>query len=485
MEVKRVALPNRNPNHFLQLKKQTKALPFIGPILDFFWTVLTQPKNQLRLGLQYLHQQIKLPRVIKEVQRQVAQVECTQPLYHFTHPTQNVANNHCEDLAKIIFQRLNHFSRGARILEMNCCLGYFSYYFADHGYIVEGLDPDPRSIEICHLLQNFNKSPIAFSVGEFSHDFIATLAAHRYDIIFLFKLIPILVSQLGVDALQNLMVALLEKIPILLVEAPSEAAKTDVLYVFAKCVDASIEQLPLPSSAATIYLIMKNTVTVQEKPYKILSRKFMAYLGAGHFSRFYYDCEEVFIKKYLVSPTLQHDAQILQEIAHYQQLPQNPFFPDLLNYVHQDDAISAVFSKLPGTNLYDLLTTGAQIEALPVFRQIVHALIFLFEHGLFHNDVRLWNVMYDEGKAYLFDLGLAAKIEKEQTTLALLWLIHQLHHLQHYDFEYPITAKPRFEYIQLQEGFKSIVHFLERSSSFAEFVDWFREQSIAEGKREA
>jgi hypothetical protein len=73
-------------------------------------------------------------------------------------------------------------------------------------------------------------------------------------------------------------------------------------------------------------------------------------------------------------------------------------------------------------------------------------------------------------RRYLLDLGLARKEESENTNLALLWIIAQLHHVNYYNFDYPLKTAPSINKEYLKPGFLDIVTSLEETQDFGKFL---------------
>lgn len=66
----------------------------------------------------------------------------------------------------------------------------------------------------------------------------------------------------------------------------------------------------------------------------------------------------------------------------------------------------------------------AQIEA--IVRDLLQALQELHGEGVFHNDVRSWNVLWDGERARLIDFADASRIDFDGDLASVLWLVHAL-----------------------------------------------------------
>ena len=63
----------------------------------------------------------------------------------------------------------------------------------------------------------------------------------------------------------------------------------------------------------------------------------------------------------------------------------------------------------------------SQIEA--IVRDLLESLQELHGEGLFHNDVRSWNVLWDGEKARLIDFADASRIDFDGDLASVLWLV--------------------------------------------------------------
>lgn len=416
-----------------------------------------------------------------------------QPLYNFAFLKNKHPQRVCIDRADTIYQEIKTLGKGGHILNIGCGIGYYAYYFADRGYLVNGIDNDPHAISICKLLQRINgkKKKVNFSISEFSKEFLEKIPDEQYDIVFLFGVLHHIIYKKGLNYTQELLSQLLKKTSLLYIELPVKNELTDApwredfpddeMILFSQCMEVEIEKVNYFLNhqnyvGRPLYVIKKKQTQMQlcNQTYPVYGRTFTAH-QVGYYRRYYYDCGELYIKKYLLFEGTRNDSgKILKEINNYQLLPKNDFFPNMLCYQNQKTSIEILFNKIPGKTLHELLLKGQPIPELQVFVGIVEALAFLFQQGLYHNDIRLWNVMFDGKKTYMIDLEYASKDEKENTNIALLWIIDQLHRFNSYHFRYPIRISPAFDSNTLKPPFRKLVDVLQTTQSFEKFLLWFK-----------
>lgn len=417
----------------------------------------------------------------------VHHVEYYQPLYSFQLFRTKVPQRPCVDRAEHVYDALKHFGNGGRILDVGCSLGYFSHYFAERHYRVTGIDSNPYNIAICKRIKKINRASIQFSVAEFSIDFLESMREGQYDVAFIFSVLHHILHDKGLAYTEKLLDTLLNKIPILFVELAIKEEATqfpwcrdlpdDALSLFAQCKNITVTHLGyspthLSSVARPLYMVQKKTMIINKTTYPLLSQKFNAYQGSPVQGRHFYDCDTLFIKRYYTQENEEAALQIENEICIYQKLPKNEFFPTLISTNQESYFTDIHLTKLPGTNLNDLLIKQQIVPPMIVFNALIEGLNFLYQQGFYHNDVRLWNMLWTGEKLFLFDLGLADVIEHENTNFALLWVIKQLHNFHCYAFQYPIPP-PADNYNQsIAADFYPIILALKKNN-FDGFLKWY------------
>jgi O-antigen chain-terminating methyltransferase len=89
------------------------------------------------------------------------------------------------------------------------------------------------------------------------------------------------------------------------------------------------------------------------------------------------------------------------------------------------DTATVVYARVGG----ELLGSGGpmpvpQIEA--IVADILESLRELHAEGLFHNDVRSWNVLWDGERARLIDFADTSRTDSDGDLTSLLWMAHAL-----------------------------------------------------------
>ncbi|HEX2074533.1 MAG TPA: methyltransferase domain-containing protein [Geodermatophilus sp.] len=344
----------------------------------------------------------------------------------------------------------NHFSgtlRGKRLLDVGSSLGYVCYYFADRGMTTEGWEGNPANAEVAQLIGELNGVPSRIRTQQFDPDSVATIAPGQFDVVTLLSVLHHVVHHQGLAQTQQLLRDLLERVPVLVLELARKgedpelfwdaALPEDELDVLALVRD-DVEITPLgmfgthlSEKARPLYVVTrKQTVTVNNRIYPVTRSSAEAYPGSGaiwdHDSRRYYWGPDLFIKQYRFGDRLSANARLItHEISALLGIQHLPSAPRLIDYEITGDQATVVYARVTG----ELLGTGGplpaeQVEA--VVADLLESLRELHGEGLFHNDLRSWNVLWDGQRARLIDFADTAPVDTDGDLVSLLWLVHAL-----------------------------------------------------------
>jgi len=111
------------------------------------------------------------------------------------------------------------------------------------------------------------------------------------------------------------------------------------------------------------------------------------------------------LRQHPKGPAMQaYEWRVLNELAH-------PQIPRAIERFREKGDWFLVMSKVPGITLEELLfdrqSTFTAFDALLLVRRIAEIVRHLHTHGLIHRDVRIPNLLVDDGVPYLIDFGLA------------------------------------------------------------------------------
>jgi O-antigen chain-terminating methyltransferase len=344
----------------------------------------------------------------------------------------------------------NHFGgrlRGKRLLDVGSSLGYVCYYFADRGMETEGWEGNPSNAEVAQLIGELNGVPSRIRTQQFDADSVASIGAGQFDVVTLLSVLHHVVHHQGLEQTQVLMRDLLRRVPVLVLELARKgedpelfwdaSLPEDELDILALVRD-EVEIVPLgmfethlSEKERPLYVVTrKESVTVNNRQYAINRSSAEAYPGShavhDHESRRYLWGDDLFIKQYRYAERTSENARLItQEIATLLGIQHLSRSPRLIDYEVAGDHASVVYARVNG----ELLGSAGpmpveQIDA--VVRDILESLRELHGEGVFHNDVRSWNVLWDGTTARLIDYADTSRVDFDGDLISLLWLVHAL-----------------------------------------------------------
>ena len=344
----------------------------------------------------------------------------------------------------------NHFAgtlRGKRLLDVGSSLGFVCYWFADRGVSTEGWEFNPANVEVSTLIGELNGVPTTIRARQFDRDSVTALAPGQFDVVTLLSVLHHVVHHQGLAETKTLVKELLDRVPTLVLELAVKgedpglfwdaALPEDELEIL-ELVRDQVEVVPLgqfgthlSARSRPLYVVTrKDTVTVNNRVYAFSHDRAEAYANSwavhDHEDRRYYWGEDFFIKRYSFSGPESDNARLIaREIATLLSLRDLPEVPQLLDFEVAHGQATLVYARAGG----ELFEPGAA-QTPEVVRQVVDhvlaALRGLRGHGLFHNDVRSWNVLWDGARATLIDYADAGPVDGDGDLVSLLWLAHAL-----------------------------------------------------------
>ncbi|MDA5343713.1 methyltransferase domain-containing protein [Stenotrophomonas maltophilia] len=366
-----------------------------------------------------------------------------QPIY--AHPELSDGSSRgCEDRLILIRECARQLStvlgRPLRVLDLGCAQGFFSLSLAAEGHSARGVDFLDLNVNVCNALADehpqFNAS---FEHGNVE-DVIERLQPGEYDLVLGLSVFHHLVHERGIASVAALCRKLSEVVGVGIYEL---ALREEPLYW-----GPSLPQDPaeLLTSYAFIRMLARQAThlsTIARPLYFASSRywsvadqigSFDKWSGESHahgrgthqYSRRYYFGESTFVKK--MSLGLGGRAEINRqefnnEVAFLRQPPAGYTAPRLIAELNDASDVFLVREMMPGRLLSELIDENLDYDADRVVADLLDQLVTLERDGLYHNDVRCWNVlMSPEGGATLIDYGAISTERKDCSWLEDLLL---------------------------------------------------------------
>jgi len=360
--------------------------------------------------------------------------EIYQPI--FDHPELSLGvSRPCEDRLVQILEIYDLLSaklgRPLRVLDLGCAQGFISLSLAKRGAIVVGVDFCGPNIEVCKALaEESPKFKASFGVGRVE-DVIAQMPPDAYDLVLGLSVFHHIVHASSVNAAQKMLQMLASKVTIglfemaLASEPPGWSRSQpknprDLLSGFAFVHELAVHGTHLSETKRPFY--------VASNHYWVLSGRMEAFEtwksephglanNASGGSRRYYLSQGTIAKiSYLEHP--RHQGPNLeshrQEVAFLLNPPMGFKVPRVFLHGENSNETWLAREYLEGDLLLDLLIGSKPYDAHKILLDILHQLVVLEALGLYHDDVRVWNILVEpNGHASLIDYGAISPKKKD------------------------------------------------------------------------
>jgi O-antigen chain-terminating methyltransferase len=352
--------------------------------------------------------------------------EIYQPV--FGHPElSTVVSRACEDRLEQIaalYRALEaRLQRPLRVLDLGCAQGFFSLSLARMGATVLGVDFLDANIAVCRALADEQAGlEVRFEVGRLE-EVVPTLQPDQFDLVLGLSVLHHVVHESGVAAVQQMLAELALKVSAGIFElalaseplywGPSQAQDPrDLLQGFAFVHELARFDTHLSDVARPLYVasqrfwFLNGQVGLFER---WQSDSHQLAPGAHQGSRRYFFGEQHIVKMFRLDHAARgalNSQEFRQEALFLRTPPPDFAAPALLLSGENASESWLVREHLPGELLIDRITAGKAYDARRVLLDVLTQLAALEAAGLFHNDVRTWNVLIGPaGDAHLIDYG--------------------------------------------------------------------------------
>lgn len=398
----------------------------------------------------------------KELLNLLSSVEFYQPLYNIRLPKDLTLNSEIKrsDSSKkradtvLKYLGQNAISKSLNILDIGSSLGYMDMYFGEKGHRAYGIDFVKNNVDLARLLAKLNQMPnVSFDFLPFDESFVEGMG-NSYDVAFMFSVLHHIIGAYGLDHTQDLMLELLDRVPLIFVEfAVAEERKTtlpgwkdnlpeDPLEVFSKCKDCQFELLGyfdthVSNIKRPLYAIKKKSLIVKESRYEYDTLKFLSYdnepSSMDYRTRRYYSSDEYFIKE-IIGDNIMEKVQSGNTISFYNSndaLVETLGIPKLHAWEQKGEKIRLVFEKVKGSTLAEKIAILNDQQKRDVAQQIIKIVAKIESKNIYQNDLRPWNFIVeikDNNSVYvrIVDFDWASPIKTESSINAFLWTLKQL-----------------------------------------------------------
>jgi O-antigen chain-terminating methyltransferase len=334
-------------------------------------------------------------------------------------------------ISKVYIALARELGRPPRILDLGCAQGFFSLGLASYGAEVRGVDFLDKNIALCKELAAENPGlKVAFACGTIEQE-LAALQPNRYDLVLGLSVFHHIVHQRGFPFVRQLLAALGRNAGAVILEV---ALRQEPLY-WAAAQPADPREFLADYGFVHEIAAFGTHLSDTARPLLFGSNRFL-YAGGSVFeyrdattdphrlargthegTRNYYFGDGFFAKQYRLDHPKRgsyNKNEMLREQTFLRNAPKGLRVPRLLELGSTRTEAWVITERWNGTLLLDALQNNSPLDPVAVVTAVLEDLIVLKNHGLYHNDVRIWNVMLlSDGRPQLIDWGSISDKPKE------------------------------------------------------------------------
>lgn len=376
----------------------------------------------------------------KNVQQLVAELpEVYQTIYGHPEWTQK-ASRECYDridtLSPIYDQLAAKLGRPLRVLDLGCAQGFFCLSLADRAATVKGIDFQEKNIAVCRALADENPQlDASFATGRIE-EVIDALKPGQYDLVIGLSVFHHIVYLHGVERTQRWLARLASCTEAMILElalrgeplywGPSQPADPrELLHDCAFFHEIARFNTHLSAIHRPLYVVSHHWLLLDGYCDVIEQWRDTPYVeaqGAHHGSRRYYFGKNYFCKvinfnltdgSLLEAENQRNQAELRREYAFLSAPPFGFIAPALFGYGISNSEGWLITERLEGELLRDRLLRQDALDKEYIISDLLEQLTLLEQVGLYHDDLRSWNILINQkGKVRLIDYG---SISEEKT----------------------------------------------------------------------
>ena len=322
------------------------------------------------------------------------------------------------DILKVIKLYQNYLGKKKlRVLDIGCAQGYYSFTLQNAGCLVDGVDYNENNIACCEALKEENGLLCDFTHAKIDAEYIDSIEDGSYDVILILSVIHHVCYEHGFRYARTLMEKLAKKATLVITEL---ALKEEPLYWNEKLPDSytewfanvrffdelSFETTHLSEIIRPLLIYSDRLACYDDTFYEIKEYAMRSFdIKKNNPDRRYYLNDHTLIKLYRgsdenVKKEMENEILFLQKYG-----DKLTFVPKALFWRKNDISTVAIYRITKGVNLWDCIQRNEALNWKNIFSALLDNLVELEAEGLYHGDLRVWNVCVKDDKAFLIDYG--------------------------------------------------------------------------------
>lgn len=324
------------------------------------------------------------------------------------------------DVARRLRSRLG---RQVRVLDLGCAQGFFSLSLAAEGCAVVGADYLQQNIDVCRALAAEQQSAGVEFIHGSIEDLVETLSPGQYDLVLGLSVFHHLVHQHGLADVSETIERISKHVPVGLYEL---AVREEPVY-WAPSQPETARDLLASYAFVRLLATLPTHLSGIERPFYYASsrywmlgddfREFESFkdeshahaMGSHQGTRRYYFAGNLMLKKMALDNEMLRQANTIEydnEIAYLNGRSGLRGTPRLLAHGSDKEANWLLRETLPGRLLSEMMSRQSPYSYEKLVDSLLDELVELEQAGLYHNDIRTWNVIVnDSGSANFIDFG--------------------------------------------------------------------------------
>ncbi|MCX9384687.1 methyltransferase domain-containing protein, partial [Escherichia coli] len=337
------------------------------------------------------------------------------------------------------YQKLEKsLQRPLRVLDLGCAQGFFSLSLAKLGATVRGIDFLPANILVCQALADENPDlDVTFEVGRIE-EVIKSLTDNDYDMVIGLSVFHHIVHEHGLAQVKQWIKRLADCTVILIMEL---ALREEPLYWGASLPENPAELIDLCAFYRQIGEFETHLSHIN-RPMYLISNKIVildSFISAfdswrntphsatdGHphegTRRYYFG--ESFVCKFFTFQQIgnkdtyqsqRNREELTREVQFLNDPPEGFNVPTLIESKTSKYDSWLVMERIHGELVSSLLDKKQAINIDNLLTDLLSQLVVLEKAGLYHDDIRLWNIIYDQdNKCFsLIDYGSISSLKQD------------------------------------------------------------------------
>ncbi|MBV7522596.1 methyltransferase domain-containing protein [Ensifer sp. ENS12] len=348
-----------------------------------------------------------------------------QPIYRHEELSNDASRGSEDRLEQIVrvYDSLSAFlKRPLRVLDIGCAQGFFSFTLAERGAVVTGIDMDQRNVDVCECLKSlYPQLQVSFRTQR-AERVVMDLKDGQYDIILGFSVFHHIIYENGLYYAIDLMSQIAQKTGVLIAEL---ALNSEPLY-WAKHLPSNERELLKPFPFVMELTRHKTHLSSIQRPIFVASGRYCVLqdyvqtftrwsnksnqLAVDAFggSRSYFSNDHAIAKVYRFGNAWDqiNRRDMERERKNLSSLPESATKTSLITSIDTTTESWTVIKRSAGMMLSDIIGSRISFDQDTILEDVLRQLAFYEAQGLYHNDVRTWNVIVDQqGRASLIDLA--------------------------------------------------------------------------------